>query len=179
MDAFPIEPSLVRDRDGSLLFTERWCYSPKEEHMIRVHRSEDEGRTWTEIMAVPDVKAQAPITINTAADGAPYIVTLKPGHERDWVLLWMLNEDRSGLNEPITVRNGLEDFGPPPSGMIWFIDHPNGTVARLADGKWHGLLSYRVLDRGEHGGGNPTPFTGHYVEEVTSTGAAVPAWNFD
>lgn len=179
MDAFPIEPSLVRDRDGSLLFTERWCYSPKEEHMIRVHRSEDEGRTWTEIMAVPDVKAQAPITINTAADGAPYIVTLKPGHERDWVLLWMLNEDRSGLNEPITVRNGLEDFGPPPSGMIWFIDHPNGTVARLADGKWHGLLSYRVLDRGEHGGGNPTPFTGHYVEEVSSTGAAVPAWNFD
>lgn len=179
MDAFPIEASVVRDLDGSLLFTARWCYSPLEEHMIRVWRSTDGGETWAEIIAVPEVKAQAPITINTAADGTPYIVSCKLGHERDWIQLWSLNHGRTGLDEPVTVRNGLDEFGPPPSGMIWFMDHPNGTVARLADGEWHGLLSYRVLDRGEHGGGPPTPFTGHYVEEVISTGPSIAAWSFD
>jgi len=179
LDALAGEASIARDRDGSLLFTARWCYSPVEEHMIQVARSTDGGESWTDALIAHDVRGESPITINEAADGTPYVVTNKIGHERDWIMLWPLNEARNGLTDPINVRNGLEDFGPPPSGMIWFMDHSNGVVARLADGAWHGLLSYRVLDRGEHGGGEPTPFTGHYVEEVMSSGPAVPAWKFD
>lgn len=178
LDILPGEGSIARGRDGSLLYTARWAYGDVEEHMIQVARSTDGGESWTEVINVPDVRGESPITINEAADGTLYIVSNKIGHERDWIMLWPLHDDHSGLGEPITVRNGLEDFGPPPSGMIWFMDHPTGAVVRLADGQWHGLLSYRVLDRGEHGGGAPTPFTGHYVEEVISTGEPQPPWRF-
>ena len=140
-----------------------------------------EGQLWEcckLLFEEPEARGQSPITINSAADGTPYIISCKPGHERDWLLLWPLKDDRSGLEEPMTVRNGLEDFGPPPSGVVWFMDHPNATTVHLADGKWHNLLSHRVMDRGEHGGQDPAPQTGHYVEEVFSSGAVVPVWNF-
>jgi hypothetical protein len=83
-----------------------------------------------------------------------------------------------GLSDPNTVRNGLEEIDPPPSGLVWFMDHPTGAVIRQGDGEWHGLLGYHALDRREHGGGAPAPYTGAYVEEVISSGPPVPAWRF-
>jgi len=179
LDALTCESSIARAKDGSLLFTVRWSYSPEEAHMIWIARSTDSGETWNEVIAEYEMKGEAPITINEAADGTLYVVTNKLGHERDWIILYPVDEDCKGLGEPITVRNGLEEFGPPPSGLVWFMDHPTGAVVRLGDGKWHGLLGYRVLDRGEHGGGAPTPFTGAYVEEVMSSGPSVPPWRFE
>ena len=50
----------------------------------------------------------------------------------------------------------------------------------VADGLWHNVLSYRVVDNGEvEGRAPPAPQTGCYVEEVFSRGKAVPpSWNF-
>ena len=172
------EASLIRDGDGSLLFTARLVGDEMEDHAVRVYRSADSGCSWDLIIDRVEARGQAPVTINQAADGTPYIVGNKFGHERDWLCIWALNEDRTGLEEPITVRNALAEFGPPPTGPVWFMDHPCGAVLRLADGQWHNVLSYRNMDRGEHAGAAATAYTGQYLEEVVSTGGAVPAWNF-
>ena len=39
----------------------------------------------------------------------------------------------------------MSDFGPPPEGTTWFAAHATATTVRLAAGKWHSLLAYRVL----------------------------------
>jgi len=176
------EPSLIRDLDGALLFTARLggtkykVYSP-ENHVVRVWRSVD-GRAWKLIVEQPDMRGQSPVTINRAADGTPYIVSNALGRERDKLVLWPLSRDRTGFEEPVTVRDALQQFGRPPSNIVWFMDHTNAGVVRLADGRWHDLLVYRIMDRGEHGGQAPPPQTGLYVEEVLSTGRAIPAWRF-
>ncbi|MAE66917.1 MAG: hypothetical protein CMJ18_21880 [Phycisphaeraceae bacterium] len=174
-----MEPTVVRDTDGSLLFTARGVYQPRVENMIPIWRSTDNGSTWETFLEVEDVKAQSPITINTTADGTPYVVTCPPGRARDRLCAWVLRPDRSGLEEPVLVRDGKEQFGPPPNGPVWFMDHPNGQTVRLTDGAWHHLLSHRVMDRGEHGGSEPTAHTGHYVEEVVSAGAPRAVWKFE
>lgn len=172
------EPSVARDVDGSLLVTARGVYDDAEEHTIRVWRSTDGWRSWENVIAVPKTRGQAPVTISTASDGTPYIVSCKLAHGRDWLMVWPLNADRTGLDEPLTVRNAAEQFGPPPSGSVWFMDHPNAMTVQLADGQWHNLLAYRIMDRGEHGGADPAPQTGLYVEQVRSTGPAIPRWLF-
>ncbi len=172
-----MEPTLIRDIDGSLLFTVRSTQSEIEDHIIRVWRSTD-AEVWDLAIEVPNGRGQAPVTLNQAADGTPYLCGNRLGHERDWLLLWPLKADRSGLEEPITVRNALKQFGPPPSGKVWFMDHPMSRTVRLADGAWRHLLVYRIMDRGEHSGFPPAPQTGLYVEEVISAGPAIPSWNF-
>ena len=172
------EPSLVRDLDGSLLFTSRGCFG-EEDHRIRIWRSADNGESWVQIIELLNARGQAPVTINQAADGTPYIVCNKYGHERDWLIVCPLNDERDGLLPPIDVRNALSEFGPPPKGPVWFMDHPNGETVRLADGNWHHLLSYRNMDRGEHAGGAPTPHTGHYLEKLISDGPPRPVWQFE
>jgi hypothetical protein len=124
------------------------------------------------------IRGQAPVTLNQAVDGTPYLVGNRLGHERDWLVIWPLNADRTGLEGPISVRNALEEFGPPPSGKVWFMDHANASVVRLGDGRWRNLLSYRIMDRGEHAGKPPAPQTGCYVEEVVSSGPTVAPWRF-
>ena len=172
-----LEPTLIRDTDGSLLFTVRSAYSEIEDHIIRVWRSTD-AKDWDLAIEIPKGRGQAPVTLNQAADGTPYLCANRMGHERDWLVLWSLKRDRSGLENPITVRNALEQFGPPPSGKVWFMDHPMSQTVRLADGNWRHLLVYRIMDRGEHSGFPPAPETGLYVEEVISSGPTVPSWNF-
>ena len=177
MSVYPIEPTLIRDVDGSLLFTARFAYQAFDERAIRVWRSTDR-KTWDKIIEVPDIKGQAPVSIARAVDGTPYLVSNPIGRERDKLVLWPLNGDRSSLGKPIIARDVLEEFGKPPGGPVWFMDHPNAAVVRLADGRWHNLLSYRIMDRGEHSGKAPPPQSGHYVEEVFSSGAEIPSWNF-
>jgi hypothetical protein len=177
MSVLPIEPTLVRDIDGSLLFTARFAYEKFDEHALRVWRSAD-GESWKLIIEQPDMKGQAPVTINRATDGTPYIVSNPLGRERDKLVLWSLNRERNGFEDPITARDALLQFGPPPSRIVWFMDHSNASVVRLKDGRWHNLLAYRIMDRGEHSGQPPAPQSGLYVEEVMSSGPEVPAWNF-
>ena len=173
----PMEPSLVRDLDGALLFTARFAYTKYENHVVRVWRSVD-GRAWKLIVEQPDMRGQSPVTINRAADGTPYIVSNALGRERDKLVLWPFSRDRTGFAEPVTVRDALQQFGRPPSKIVWFMDHSNAGVVRLADGRWHNLLVYRIMDRGEHSGRPPAPQTGLYLEEVVSAGEAIPAWRF-
>ena len=173
----PIEPTLVRDIDGSLLFTARFAYEKFDEHALRVWRSID-GRTWKLVIEQPGMKGQAPVSINRAADGTPYLVSNPVGRERDKLVLWPLNKDRTGFEEPVVVRDALKQFGPTPSGKVWFMDHSNAAVVRLADGHWHNLLVYRIMDRGEHSGRPPAAQSGLYVETVMSSGPEIPAWNF-
>ena len=50
---------------------------------------------------------------------------------------------------------------------------------RLADGKWHNVLGMRILEYGELTFAMPpTPKSGAYLEEVISSGEAIPIWNF-
>ena len=172
------EPSLIRDTDGALLFTLRTSGSEVEDHIIRVWRSTD-THTWELAIEVPRGRGQGPVTLNQAADGTPYLAANRLGHERDWLALWPLTQDRTGLEEPITIRNALKQFGPPPSGKVWFMDSPMAQTVHLADHRWHNLLSYRIMDRGEHSGLSPAPQSGLYVEEVISAGPAIPCWNFE
>jgi len=177
MRLVPIEPTLIRDIDGSFLFSARFAYEAYDEHVLRVWRSSD-GVQWKRVLEHPEAKGQAPVSINRAADGTPYLVSNPLGRERDRLVLWPLNDERTGVLDPILARDALKEFGRTPSGKPWFMDHPNAAVLRLADGHWHNLLVYRIMDRGEHSGRPPAQQTGLYVETVQSTGPERPVWRF-
>ena len=59
------------------------------------------------------------------------------------------------------------------------VDHPSGAVLRLADGRWHGVVVYRILGNAEHKGAPPAPQSGCYIEEVVAAGPPVPPWRFE
>jgi hypothetical protein len=178
------EPSLIRDTDGALLFTAR-AGEGEALDGIAVWRSSDDGQTWERIIYALDVRHQAPITIHRAVDGAPYIASTPAHrvetrwHNRETLCLWPLTPDRSGLAEPVVARRAAEEFGPAPGESVWMVDHPSSAVLRLADGKWHNVLVYRVMHADEHRGEPPMPQTGLYVEEVQSAGPPISAWRFD
>lgn len=173
------EPSLVGDVDGGLLFSAR---SAEQAHFdIAVWRSTDNGETWEQIIYRKKRRSRSPISINRAADGTPYIAANLPPHsrEREILCIWPLNEDRTDLEDPIIARDAPAEFGPAPSGSWWRVDHPRSAVVQLADGAWHNVLIYQVVDNLEiEGDADMTPQTGHYVEEVFSRGAAIPMWHF-
>ncbi|MFH1569567.1 MAG: hypothetical protein ABIL09_16340 [Gemmatimonadota bacterium] len=183
------EPTLVRDRDGALLFTARG--GGPEQDAIRLWRSTDGGHAWERILHLPGRRSETPVSLNCAADGSLYVAgsparevdsrgrALSSVEMREMLLLWPLADDRHGLQEPLVARDCLAEFGPAAAGSIWRADHPVGLTARLADGQWHHVLCYRVLDREECVGDRAvTPRTGTYVEEVFSDGAAAEMWRF-
>ena len=100
------------------------------------------------------------------------------GWLRNSLSLWPLNPDRTGLETPILVRDCRAEFGPAPAGSVWRADHAQGGVVQLADGKWHSVLGYRILEDVETLDLPVPPQTGGYLEEVFSTGPPHPAWNF-
>ncbi len=177
-----MEPSLVRDADGALLFTIRiGDRDNPDAYAIRVWRSEDIGASWKRIVDVPDTRDAGPVTVGRAADGTPFVLGNPVGENRSYtreaLQLWPLNAQRSGVESPLTVRDGPAEFGPVP--IRWVIDHPNSAVLRLADGKWHGVLIYRVKDKGSSAKGTtPHVKNGLYVEEIKSRGPAIPVWGF-
>jgi hypothetical protein len=195
------EPSLIRDLDGALLFAARGA-SPATMNGIAVWRSEDGGSTWRPLLDLPGVISQAPVSLNRAADGTPYIaanpyeVLSRPrakvfelprdaagrprlgGWLRERLNLWPLSPDRRSLEPPILARDCAAEFGSPPGGSTWNVDHSMGATLQLADGRWRHLLSERILEYAELRGFGPTPRTGLYVEEVTSSGEPIPAWRF-
>ncbi len=206
VSAVPIAPnsseaSLIHDLDGSMLFCARGAREP-DYNDIRVWRSADGGETWTKVIHVRGVVSSAPITLNRAADGTPYVVAnlyevfVYPmerfkirtdpegrvrggGWTRSTLCVWPLSEDRTALQTPIIVRDCRAEWGPPPGGSQWRIDHPVGATVKLADGQWHHILGARVVEYAEltHAT-DPTPQTGAYLEEVISAGEAMPVWNF-
>jgi hypothetical protein len=170
------EPSLIRDVDGSLLFTARNdAGSP-----ISVWRLTD-GKAWKRLIHIDNARAYAPVVLNQALDGAPFLVTtlatanLAASNDRNILEIVPIDSARTSIGKPILVRNGPTEFGVGPVASEphkkgWFIDHCTGNVIRLADGRWHSIISYRVDAKVEHYGEPGTPHTGHYVEEVSSSG---------
>ena len=142
-DAF--EPSLIRDLDGSLLFTARGL-TEKNRCNIRVWKSTNQGASWIRILEAIGPISMSPVSINQAADGTPYIganlyeVPLFPigderynhsgyhtqvqgsgrqrlgGWLRETLVLWPLSKDRTRLGLPIVIRDTRKEFGPPPGG---------------------------------------------------------------
>ena len=195
------EPSLIRDTDSQLLFSARGSHEP-DYNDIRVWRSKDKGETWSKTLHVRGAISSSTISLNQAADGTPYIaanlyeVFLSPldriklakdsegrprlgGATRNTLCLWPLNAERNGLATPVIARDCSAEFGPPPGGSAWRVDHPSAMTVRLADGKWHNVLGMRILEYGELTFVMPpTPKSGAYLEEVISGGEAIPIWNF-
>ncbi|MBL9215421.1 MAG: hypothetical protein JNG83_08100 [Opitutaceae bacterium] len=205
------EPSLIRDVDDSLLFCARGGRNaPEVYNDIRIWRSTDGGGTWRKIIHARGAISTAPLTLNQAADGTPYVAanlyevlmeapdsrsitdnpvySIRPdaqgryrlgGWLRNRLYLWPLNATRHALEAPRLIRDTIADFGRPPGRTSWRIDHPSGMNLRLADGRWHSVLGFRVMELGEGSQGlPPTAQTGAYLEEVVSTGAEWPVWNF-
>jgi hypothetical protein len=195
------EPSMVRDVDGTLLFCARGSKEP-ESNDIRIWRSKDAGQSWEKIVHVRGVVSSAPISLNQTAAGTPYVVSnlyevfmhradrlqqrkdaegrvRGGGWTRITQALWPMTDDRSGLRTPIRTRDTWTEFGSPPGGTTWLVDHPSGAVLHLADGKWHGVLASRVMEMAEYTYSMaPTPHTGAYLEEVKSPGEPRPVWKF-
>ncbi len=173
------EPSLIRDVDGSLLFSAR---SADEANFdMAVWRSTDTGQTWEQIIYRKNCRARSPISINRAAAGTPYIAANLPSNcrTREVLGLWPLNENRTDFEKILIARDCRAEFGFAPSGSWWRVDHPRSAVVQLADGAWHNVLIYQIVDNLEiEGDAAMAPQTGHYVEEVFSRGEAIPAWNF-
>ncbi len=196
-----MEPSLVRDLDGSLLLFAR---APRAMGPpVRIWRQPAPGRPWELRINVNRLIPSVPATLSRAADGTPYLASnlyqpqlmlpaglnsdggvdrLGPAGrrgERSTVCLWPLNAARDGFDLQFVVRDPLVEFGPPPHGTIWAADHPTGGVVRLADGQWRSLLGYRLLEWKENTHFIPPgPRTGGYLDEVLSFGPPVPPWNF-
>jgi hypothetical protein len=151
-------------------------------HSIRVWRSTD-CASWESIIDSEWTIARSPVTINLAADGTPYVASNPLVEEQErfaWgergiLQIWPLNPQRDGLEDPIVVCDGREDFGKSPTDEGWYIDHPNG----LLGGKWRHVLVYRVADRGEVKDGTaPVEAAGCHLVEVISSGESLPTWRF-
>jgi hypothetical protein len=172
------EPSLIREPDGSLLFSARFGY--EDGQSVKVFRSADGGREWDQVLHALNLRANAPVVLNQAADGTPYIAANHPDSFRAKMCLWPLNAGRDGVEPPVVARDCVADFGPAPEGTTWFADHPSAATVQLADGEWHNLLAYRVMafSTAGVGGETPTAHTGCYIVEVHSAGPPRPAWAF-
>ena len=193
-----VEPTLIRDTDGSLLFSARPSGADEEfSQSVLVWRSGDNGVTWEKVIDVPNLRQASPVTLNQAADGTPYILcnqslsafiatngTLLDGHGhcsfRELVGLWPLNAGRTTLLSPHIVRYPRYEFGVPPAGGDWTCDHANGNTIRLADGRVHHLICYRLQAHAEVGGFQndmpPTPHSGQWVEELFANGTPRDEW---
>ncbi|PYV10422.1 MAG: hypothetical protein DMG07_21155 [Acidobacteria bacterium] len=193
-----IEPSVVREGGGDLLFLARG--RRESGPPVRVWRSRDNGRSWQRTIFINGLVGSVPISLNQAVDGTPYVASnlytpwikvpggdagisrLEPAGgrgERSTLCIWPLNERRDGLEAPLLARDCRTEFGVPPSGTVWAADHPSAMTLQLGDGEWHHVLGYRLLDWKENTHFiAPSPRTGAYVEEVFSVGEPVPPWNF-
>jgi hypothetical protein len=194
IDSF--EPSLVRDIDGSLLFSARPGADPNHSHSVLVWRSRDSGVSWQKILEIPHLRQASPVTLNTAVDGTPYLLCnqslsafmFRPGqifdgHDngafREIVALWPLDESRTGLLSPLILRCPRYEFGVPPDGGDWACDHANGNTVRLADGQWRHLVAHRLLAHGEVTSSlPPVAQSGLWLEQLDSDGDLRNEWRF-
>ena len=196
------EPSVARDLDGSLLFCVRGGKEP-DYNDVRIWRSRDQGRSWEKIIHIRGIVGSTPICLNQATDGSLYVasniyqVQMHPwphtyrlprdrrgnprggGWSREALALWPLRADRTGLETPIIARDCRSEFGTPPGGSNWNVDHPMAVNLRLRDGRWHNVMVTRILEYGEIVRQlGPAPQSGAYLEEVHFSGKPVPAWRF-
>lgn len=196
-----IEPSLIRDVDGSLIFFARGRREAGPP--VRLWRKSEPASGWQQTFNRNGIANSTPITLNQAVDGTPYLLMNlyePPFHlppeihsdggisriepkgrraERSAILLVPLNAARDGLDTPLLAFDPLVEYGVPPHQTVWAADHATGATVRLGDKDWHGLFGFRLLEwiENTHQTG-PTPLTGSYLAEVVSVGPAFPPWRF-
>jgi hypothetical protein len=193
-----LEPTVVRDRDGSLLFTARNTGGPERFHSFKVWRSVDGGQTWKKIIDLPRMREQSPVSLNRAADGAAYLATNflldavtfpdgtprppgprseRPSYSRERIGLWPLLPGRDGVANPIVLFDAWKEL--PHDGKLWWVDHPVGATVRLADHAWHDIVCFRVVSHDEvRGLAGPTPQSGFHIREIRTDGPVQPPWRF-
>ncbi|MDD5676776.1 MAG: sialidase family protein [Kiritimatiellae bacterium] len=193
------EPSLTRDKDGTLLFSSR-SYRTGLAPLFALWRSTDKGQTWARCFEADYGRTECPLSINRAADGTPYFAANARINPDLWsfspelrekgggqkfgrarLSIWELNGRRTGLLAPRVVRDFFDspDFRIGSEASYWRADHPVGNVVQLADGRWHSLLAYRVIYREKHeSSGKPRPQTGLYLEELVCETEGIPEWRF-
>ncbi|MBL9214938.1 MAG: hypothetical protein JNG83_05635 [Opitutaceae bacterium] len=196
-----LEPTLVRDVDGGLLMHVR-----ARRHLgppIRVWRQPAAGQPWQQCIHLNRMIPSTPVTINRAADGTPFLACnlyqpefklpaglvsdggisrLEPvgwRGERSTLCVMPLNEARDGFDAQFIARDPRTEFGLPPHGTVWAVDHGTASPLRLADGQWRCFMGYRLLEWKENTHFiPPSPQTGTYLDEVVSFGTPAPLWNF-
>lgn len=196
-----LEPTVVRDIDGSLLIHVR--ARPELGPPIRLWRRDADGGPWEQKINLHRMTPSAPITLNRAVDGSPFIACnlyqpllhpsarldafgdtykIEPGGprgKRSTICLLLLNEARDGFDAQFVARDPLVEFGVPPHHTLWAADHPTASVVRLADNALHCLMGYRILEWAENTQFvAPSPQTGSYLDEIVSFGKPSPIWNF-
>lgn len=177
------EPSLIRDRDGSLLLCARHGWPPSrtgEGARLQLWRSAD-GRAWERCLDLDGLRSPGPVVLARTLGGQPFIVGngLNSGrHSRASLSLWPLNDARAGITQDSVVFDADDRFGPAPV-YAWNADHPLGAVVRLGDGRLHSLEAIRVCETTEVVKDTlPTPATGCYIEEVLAEAVVeeFPVW---
>ena len=202
-----VEPSVNRGRDGELLFTTRQVGRSPLAHTLRLWRSTDGGSEWNETITVPAAREQAPVTLNQAADGSPYLVCNayhptsttfpdgtrrptagpsgegasgeRPAYSRERLVIWPIEPGCAALGTPQKVFDGWEDLPHRDPPVSWWADHPCGSTVRLADRSWHHVLGFRVASMQEARGVEPAlPESGFYLAEIDGDGTPQPPWRF-
>lgn len=186
------EPSLVRRTDGALVFLTRPS-EPMVAKSIMLWASPDSGATWKLILDAANVRPQTPVGVNATPDGRVFVLANVLGmtspngtarwwqRDREQLAMWQLAEQAAQLMPPQLIRDCPEEFGAAPDKAMWYCDHPVSATVRLNDGRWHGLLAYRLMAfsmLGEKVGEVLTPQTGCCVEEVPSAQPVAPPWRF-
>jgi hypothetical protein len=190
------EPSLARRADRSLVFLMR----PDAEtgyganKSIRLWASTDGGGTWKQILHAANVRPQTPVSVHATPDGTVFVLANVPGMtnptrtvmwwhlDRTRLAMWQLAEDATEFKPPQAqlIRDCQEEFGLIDKSM-WYVDHPVSATVRLRDGRWHGVVAYRMMAFSIYGdkvGELVTPQTGCCVEEVPSAQPITPPWRF-
>lgn len=135
-----MEPTLIRERDGSLLMAVRGkglAEPPGAIHdglentyeHFRVYRSTDTGKTWTRVLHLPRMRNATPVVLNRSAGGHPFIMAnpyqagrdtkgrvCPSTHWRNRLWLWPLTADRTGVETPLVVLDADARFGLP---RVW------------------------------------------------------------
>ncbi len=175
------EPCLVRMPDGALLFSARPRFGAYE-HSIRLWRSTD-ALVWQVVFDALEVRAESPVTINTALDGSPYFAfnpwrseyaAKSYTHGRRWLEIRPMRPDLHGWDEGLLVRDAPDD-----GNSKWFFDHPLSANIRLKDGKWRHVLAYRSFFCGDPAELDKTSLRyGAYLDVVESNGPEFVPWKF-
>jgi hypothetical protein len=188
-----LEPSVIRDLDGSLLVCARGPRSMGPP--LRIWRQSAAGEPWKLVINLDRLVPSTPIALYRAVDGTPFVATnvfqppSRPDRKmietagsrgpRSTLCIWTVNEKRDGLDAQLIARDPRVEFGVPPHGTVWALDHPMASPVRLADEQWHCLMGYRLLEWKENTHYiPPSPQTGSYLDEVVSCGPPAPLWNF-
>lgn len=165
---------------------------------IELWTATDADGPWTQNISLANQRSEAPLSVNATTDGIIFVLANPAGitsadgkvnwHQikRARLALWQVAEDKRSFmpSRPRLIRDATEEFESVEK-TAWLLDHPTSAVVRLADGRWHCLVTYRVSTLSypapEEAETFPLVMTAHhgcYVEEVITGQPAAPIWRF-